>query len=118
MLRFNKKHISVLKMHKCMINSQNLFPEQWHNRFVGLMLKKQVKELILEFSISGFFNFFSEKTKLLDYYTIILVSFPLGRCVDEVVDSRENYQRYRCDIHFLWCRTLAVIHSVNGAGVC
>ena len=60
----------------------------------------------------------SEKVKLLDYCTIILVYFPLSRCIDEVVDSRANYQGYRCDLYFLWCHITAVIHAMNGEGVC
>ena len=36
-----------------------------------------------------------KETKLLDYYTIKLVSFSLGVRVDEIVDSQENYQGYR-----------------------
>ena len=48
---------------------------------------KDVKDLILEFLVSE--SFFSKKQKkhFLDYYTIILVSLPLGGCVDEVVNS-------------------------------
>ena len=60
---------------------------------------------------------FQEK-KLSDYHTIILVSFPLGWCVDEVVDSQANYQGYKYDDHFLWCHTFAVKHYVNGEGSC
>ena len=59
-----------------------------------------------------------QKKKLSDYITVILVSFPLGGCVDEIVDIQANYQGYRCDVHFLRCRTFAVIHFVNGKGVC
>ena len=39
--------------------------------------------------MAGFF----QKKHLSDYYTIILVSFPLGPYVHEVVDSQANYQR-------------------------
>ena len=66
---------------------------------------KQVKDIILEFSISG--SFFSEKT-----------SFPLGWCVDEIVDGQANYQGSKYDVNFLECHTFAVIHSMNGQGVC
>ena len=45
-----------------------------------------------------------------------MVSLPLGECTDEVPDSQKNYQGYRYDIHFLHCRTSAVIHSLNGEG--
>ena len=47
----------------------------------------------------------------------MLISFPFGRCVNKVVDSPENYEGYRYDVHFPQCHTLAVIHSVNGEGV-
>ena len=60
---------------------------------------------------------FQEKL-LSDYYTIIMVSFPLGGCVNEVVNSQVNYQGYRYDVHFLCCHTFAVMHSVNDGGVC
>ena len=47
-----------------------------------------------------------------------MVSFPLGGCVNEVVNSQANYQGYRYDVHFLCCHTFAVMHSVNDGGVC
>ena len=81
---------------------------------VFLWCLKQVKDLILEFLINE--SFFSEK-QLSDNYNIILVSFPLGGCVNEVVDNQANYQEYRYYVHFLRCHTFAVIHSVNGEGV-
>ena len=49
---------------------------------------------------------------------MILVSFPLGRCVDEVVKSQANYQGSRYEVNFLRCHAFAVIHYVNGEGVC
>ena len=49
---------------------------------------------------------------------MILVSFPFGRRVDELVDSETNYQGYRYDIHFFRCHTFAVIHISNRKGVC
>ena len=52
---------------------------------------------------------FQEK-QLSDYHTIILVSFPLDWCVDEIVD--------RYDDHFFWCHTFAVKHSANGEEGC
>ena len=58
------------------------------------------------------------KKQLSDYYTIILVSFPLRGCIDKVVDSQANYQGYRYDVHFFRCHTFAVIHSINGEGIC
>ena len=77
---------------------------------------KQITDLILEFLISG--SFFFRKKQLLDYYAIILVVFPLVGCVDEVVDTQVNDQRYRYDIGFIWCHTFAFIHSMNGKKVC
>ena len=59
-----------------------------------------------------------QKKKLLNYVTTILVCFPLPGCVDEVVDSQENYQEYRCDVHFLQCHRFSATHFVNGGGVC
>ena len=52
---------------------------------------KQVKNLILNFSISG--RFFPEK-EFFNFGTMILVSFPSVECVDETVNSRANYQGY------------------------
>ena len=63
--------------------------------------------------MAGFF----QKKHLSDYYTIILVSFPLGPYVHEVVDSQANYQRCSYDVYFLGCHTFAVLHSVNGEGI-
>ena len=101
-------------MLKCSIHSQDWFPEQWCNVCVGWSLK-QVKDLILEFLISG--NLFSEKNRL-DYYTILLLSFPLDECVDEVVYSEANCRWYRYDAHFLRWNTFAIIHSVDAEEVC
>ena len=36
-------------------------------------------------------KFLFKKKQISDYYSIIMVSFPLGGCVDEVVDSQANY---------------------------
>ena len=44
---------------------------------------KQTKDFIFKFSTSG--SFFSEK-EFLNLYTMILVSFPSGGCVDEAVN--------------------------------
>ena len=49
---------------------------------------------------------------------MILLSFPLGGCVDEVVDSQVDYQGYIYDLHFLQGHTFAVIHPVNDEGSC
>ena len=73
------------------------------------------ENIMLKFLISG--SFLSEK-KISDYYTIILVSFPLGGYVDDIVDSQANSEGYRYDIYFLGCHTFAVIHLVNDEGVC
>ena len=76
---------------------------------VALMLKTSQR------SYPWIFNkwqFLFRKTQL-DYYTIILVFFPLGEYLDEVVDSQTNYQGYRYDVHFLGCHTFAVVHSVS-----
>ena len=49
---------------------------------------------------------------------MILVSFCLGGCVDEVVNSQADYPGYCYDFYFLRWYTFAVIHFVNGEGVC
>ena len=53
---------------------------------------KQFRDVILRFSLSG--SFFSEK-EILNLNTIILVSFCLGWCVDEVTLNRTDYQGYK-----------------------
>ena len=58
---------------------------------------KQLKDSILKFLISG--SFISQKA-FLNYYTVILVSFPSGRCADEV-DNWANYVGYKDDVYFL-----------------
>ena len=65
------------------------------------------------FSVSE--SFFSEK-QLLNLYTMILFSFPLGRWAVEVVDNRTNYERYKY-VFFLQYHTMTVIHFMNGKGV-
>ena len=48
-------------------------------------------------------------------HTTILVSFLSGgRAHDEVVDNWADYQWYECDVYFLQCHTLTVIHDING----
>ena len=58
-----------------------------------------------------------QKKFFLNLYIIILFSFPLGGCIDEVVDNRTNYQGYKY-ICFLQYHSLAVIHFMNGEGSC
>ena len=65
------------------------------------------------FSMSG--KFFSEK-EILNSYSMILFSFPLDGCVDEVVSNQTNHQRCKY-IYFLQYRTLTVSHFINGEGV-
>ena len=71
---------------------------------------KQYKTFLLKLSISE--NLFSENTFLV-LYTTILVSFPLGGCVDEVVVNETNDQRYTY-VHLLYCHLLTVLHFMNG----
>ena len=111
MLRFYKK--SIYKFYKC-LNTRFTPMTDSQKSWATVALVwcwKQVKDIILEFSISG--SFFSEKTTFW-----LLVSFPLGWCVDEIVDGQANYQGSKYDANFLECHTFAVIHSVNGQGVC
>ena len=48
---------------------------------------------------------------------MILFSFSLGGCVDEVVDIRTNYQGYKYG-YFLQYHTLTVIYVINGGEDC
>ena len=48
---------------------------------------------------------------------MILFSFPLGGCVDKVVENQTNYQGHKY-VYFLQYHTLAVIHFMSGEGVC
>ena len=75
---------------------------------------KQFKDFILTFSMSG--SFFLGK-EFLNLCTMILFSFPLGGCVDEVVDNQTNYQGHRY-VYFIQYYRLAVIHFMNGEGFC
>ena len=50
-------------------------------------------------------------------YTMILFSFPLGGCADDVVDNLANYQGYKY-VYFLQYHTLTVIHFMNSEGAC
>ena len=75
---------------------------------------KQLKDSILKFSISG--SFISQKA-FLNYYTVILVSFPSGGCADEV-DNWTNYHGYKDDVYFLQYNTLVAIYFFNHGGIC
>ena len=92
-------------MFQCSIHSHKTDSQNSGSTVVLVWCWKQVKDLILEFLISD--SFFSEK-KLSDYYTIIIVFFSLGRCIDEVVDRQTNYQGYIYDGHFLGCHNKGV----------
>ena len=61
-------------------------------------------------------SFFSEK-ELLNLFTMLLVSFPSGGCVDEAVYNRTNYQGYKY-VYFFRYHTLTVIGFINGEVVC
>ena len=76
----------IYQFHKC-LNARFVY-----TTVLLVWCLKNVKDLILELSISG--SFYSGKTKLLDYCTIILVSFRLGGSVVEVADSWAIYQGY------------------------
>ena len=84
----------------------------YHNNYVESVVR--TKYFILKFSISG--SLISEK-EFLNLYTLILVSFPLGGCVDEAAHSRTNYQGYKY-VYLLQCHTLTVISFMDGGGVC
>ena len=71
---------------------------------------KHVKDFILTFSIIG--SFFSEKG-FLNLCTMILFSFPLKGCVDEVDENRTNHRGYKY-VCFLQYHTLSVIYFMNG----
>ena len=75
-----------------------------------ILCLKHFKDFILAFSISE--SFFSEKEFLnLNLNTMILFSFLLGGCVDEVVLNRSNYQGYLNTYY-------SVIHFINGKEAC
>ena len=69
---------------------EETFTGHYHNNYVELLVKS--KYFTIKFSIRE--SFFSEK-KFFNLYSIILVSFPSGGCVDEAVHSRTNYQGYK-----------------------
>ena len=72
---------------------------------------KQFKYFILKFSISG--SFFSEKG-FLSLYTMILFSFCLGGCVDEIANNQTNNQDYFTLISFsITHLKSSVLHSSN-----
>ena len=60
----------------------------------------------------------SFQKNIFEFDTIILISFTSGGCIDEVVDNGANYQEYECDVYFVHCHLLAVIHFMNGEVVC
>ena len=45
----------------------------------------------------------------------MILFFPLGGCVDEVVDNRTNFQGYKY-VYFLQYHRLTVIHLMNDEG--
>ena len=75
---------------------------------------KQLKDFILQFSISG--SFFSQKA-ILNQYTVIIDSFPSGGCV-EVVGNGTIYYGSKDDVNFVKYHTLAAIHFINHEGLC
>ena len=46
-------------------------------------------------------------------YTITLVSFPSGGCVNDAVDKRTDHQGYQYDVHFLQCDTFTAVHFIT-----
>ena len=48
---------------------------------------------------------------------MVLVSFPLGGCVYEVVNNQTNYQVYKY-VYFFQYHTLTTIHFMSGKKVC
>ena len=56
----------------------------------------------------------------LNFYIIVLVSFPSGGCVDENVGNRTSYQGYdyEYDDYFLQDHKWTVTHFMNGEKVC
>ena len=47
-----------------------------------------------------------------------MVSFPSGRCLDDVADNRINSQGSQHDVRFLQYHTFTVTQFMNGEGVC
>ena len=83
---------------------------QDHNDCDKLVLKTS---FIFKFLISG--SFFTEK-EFLNLYRIMLISFPSGEFVDELVDNQKDYQGYNY-LYFLRYHTSTVINFVNGEGL-
>ena len=76
----------------------------------------QFKDFILKIRQVEFF--FRERIFELVLYTIALVSFPSGRCLDVVFDNRTNHQGYK-SVYFLQYHTLTVIiYFMDGEEVC
>ena len=54
------------------------------------------------------------KTHAYNLYTMILVSFPSGGCIDEAVKNRQGYKYF----YFFWYRILTVFSFMNVEGIC
>ena len=102
---------SIYKFYKCLNARYTHKTDSQKSGATGVALMLKTSQRSYPWIFSKWQSLF-RKTQL-DYYTIILVSFPLGEYADEVVDSQANYQGYRYDVHFLGCHTFAVLHSVS-----
>ena len=63
-------------------------------------------------------DYLFQKRQILFSYSIIMVSFPSGRCLDDVADNRINSQGSQHDVCFLQYHTFTVMQFMNGEGVC
>ena len=107
----NTAVLSVLHSLKRLITSGRNFHRTKIIMIMLICCLKQFKYFILKFSISG--NFFSEKG-FLSLYTMILFSFCLGGCVDEIANNQTNNQDYFTFISFsITHLKSSVLHSSN-----
>ena len=63
-------------------------------------------------------DYHSREIQFLNSYPIVLVSFPSGGCVGNLVDNRRNYQEYEYEFHLLHCHTIFTVpHFIDGERV-
>ena len=114
-LEGNATVLSILHSLKGLISSGRNFRRTIIQSAIFIWCLEQLKDSILQFKISG--SFFSQKA-FWNQVTIILVSFPSGGCVEEVVSNQTNYHWCKDDVYFLQYNKWAVIDFINHEGLC
>ena len=109
-LQGNSTVLSILHLLKGLISSRRNFQRTIAQSAIFSWCLKQLKDSILKFQISE--SFFSQKA-FWNQYTVVLVSFPSGACVEEVVGNQANYNGYKDDVYFLQYNIWAVICFMN-----